>query len=367
MKHFHDWKGATALAGFDPLNIAHPVSTKRGSGYVRDGFVTFDQATMDSAGAFLIGELERLDPMVHLPLAAVTWHRDLDLRTDVQIGDEQSSYSLTTFGQSGGATANGINWSSKEVTTISRTTLDIGKIVNNLPLVTYELSYTIPELKSAEQTGRPIDTQMLAGMNLKHQMDCDQVAYIGDSTLLNPAGVATGGLVNHSLVTNTANVAAGASASMAWTTKTPDEILIDFNEMLLSVWAASGYSVPPTHVLVAPGPFGYITTTPITVGGTGVAETIWSWVKKKNILTAQTGMELEIVAVKWLDHTARGVTYDRMVAYVKKEEYVRFPVVPLQSVQPQPRGIWISVPYYGRIGAVEVVYPELVAYRDGIG
>ncbi len=31
--------------------------------------ITFDQATVDSSGAFLIGELERLDQTLNLPLA----------------------------------------------------------------------------------------------------------------------------------------------------------------------------------------------------------------------------------------------------------------------------------------------------------
>ncbi len=33
--------------------------------------ITFDQATVDSSGAFLIGELERLDQTLNLPLVGV--------------------------------------------------------------------------------------------------------------------------------------------------------------------------------------------------------------------------------------------------------------------------------------------------------
>ena len=37
--------------------------------------ITFDQATVDSSGAFLIGELERLDQTLNLPLVGYTWTR----------------------------------------------------------------------------------------------------------------------------------------------------------------------------------------------------------------------------------------------------------------------------------------------------
>ena len=42
--------------------------------------ITFDQATVDSSGAFLIGELERLDQALNLPLVGYTWTRDIHLR-----------------------------------------------------------------------------------------------------------------------------------------------------------------------------------------------------------------------------------------------------------------------------------------------
>ncbi len=347
-------KGSTALS---PSSRAGALAQ-----YTRDNFQTFDQATIDSAGAFLVGELERLDPMIHMPLVATTWTRDIDLRTDVQIGDESCSFTRSTFGMTGTPSPSGINWASKDQTAIPRTQLDIGKFQTPLGLMTYEVAYTIPELKSAELTGRPIDSQMLTGMNLKHQMDIDQLVYVGDTT------VGTTGLVNSdSTITNVANVAAGAGGGLTWGSKSPDEILADVNELLISVWAATGYSVPPNKLLIAPGPYGYITSQPITIGGVGAGmETIYSFLMRKNVMTAEKGVDLDIKAVKWLQGSYRSVATDRMFAYIQQTQYVRFPMVPLQPVQPQPRGIWIAVPYYGKAGAVEWVYTEVAAARDGI-
>jgi len=332
--------------------------------YLRDAFQTFDQATIDSAGAFLVGELERLDPMIHEPLVDMTWDRDIDLRTDVTMGDETSSYTTSTFASTGGASPSGISWAGKETTTIPRILVDIDKKVNPLTLWTETVSYTITELLSAQQLGRPIDTQMLAGLNLKHQMDTDQMVYVGDPT------ISATGLINAALVINTGNVAAGAAGSLPWLTKTPDEITADFNELLVSVWAATGYKAPPKNVLIAPNPFGYIATTKVSEAGN---ISIMDYVKQNNVFTAQKNIELEIYPVKWLDKAnlngpgGAAATYDRMAAYTRYEPYVRYPMVPLQAMQPQYQGIWINVPYYGRLGRVETVYPETIGYRDGIG
>lgn len=62
---------------------------------------TFDRRTIDSSGAFLVGELERLDKTLHAPLSSVTWGRDIDLREDVTIADESSSFTLSNYAASG--------------------------------------------------------------------------------------------------------------------------------------------------------------------------------------------------------------------------------------------------------------------------
>lgn len=69
--------------------------------------MTFDQATVDSSGAFLIHELERLDQTLNLPLTSQTWSRDIQLREDVSIADEISSFTNTTFAAAGTPNANG--------------------------------------------------------------------------------------------------------------------------------------------------------------------------------------------------------------------------------------------------------------------
>jgi len=109
--------------------------------------ITFDQATVDSSGAFLIGELERLDQTLNLPLVGYTWTRDIQLREDVSIADDISSWTNTSFGAAGtGANPNGKNWVGKDSTAIAGVNVDIGKDGNPLNLWGMELGWTVVEL-----------------------------------------------------------------------------------------------------------------------------------------------------------------------------------------------------------------------------
>lgn len=330
---------------------------------IHDADQVYDQQFIDSAGAFLVGELERLDPTMHMPLVDVTWWRDIDLRTDVSMGDETTSYTTSTFGSVGGAAPAGISWAGKETTTLPRAQVDIQKIKNDLTPWAHEVAYSVYDLASAMAAGRPIDSQMLMELRLKHNMDTDQMVYVGDS------GIGATGLLNSALMTNVANVANGVAGTPQWTTKTPDEILNDFNEMLVSAWAASGYAVAPNKVLIAPVPFGYLTSRLIGIAG---SSSILTYVSENNIMTAQRKIQLSILPCKWLDKAningpgGSAATYDRMIAYTQRPDFVRFPMVPLQTMAPQFRSLWIAVPYFGKLGRVELVYPETIAARDGI-
>ena len=136
--------------------------------------MTYDRMTIDSTGQFAINELERLDLTLHMPLANVTWGRDIQLREDVSMGDELSSFTNSRFASAGGASPNGKPWVGADTTTVKGIALDIGKTSSNLTLIAYELGWTIPELISAQQVGRPFDSQKFEGMKLYHNMNIDE-------------------------------------------------------------------------------------------------------------------------------------------------------------------------------------------------
>lgn len=320
------------------------------------GGMTFDRQTVDATGAFLTSELERLDPAVHEPLVAVSWSRDIDLREDVTIADEVSSFTNSTFAAAGGITPNGKSWIGKNSNQIAGMALDIGKTGQPLRLWGEELSYTIPELESAMKLGRPIDTQKLDGIQLKHQMDIDEMVYIGDTTLNVP------GLLNSTAVT-AANVVNGASTHPQWATKTADEMLADVNTLLNRVWAASGWAVMPTELRLPPTEYSLLVSTKVSDAGN---ISVLEFLRNNSLSNATNGRPLNIQPVKWLIGRGAGNT-DRMFAYTKDKKRVRYPMTPMQRTQVEYRSIWQATTYFCRLGQVEFVYPETLGYADGIG
>jgi hypothetical protein len=327
-------------------------------------FQTHDGKTVDSTGAFLVGELERLDLTLHEPLAAVTWGRDIDLREDVTIADEVSSFTLSTFASAGGlgtgnSVGNGKAWIGKTTDQIGGVGLDIGKIPHPLRPWGLEIKYTILELESAAKLGRPIDQQKFEALQLKHQMDIDEQVYIGDSTMGDT------GLLNDGSVTPT-NVAAGASGSTLWSAKSPDEILADVNSALSTVWANSAWAVVPSRILIPPTQFGYISTAKVSQAGN---VSILKYILENNLLATTGRGKLEIYPLKWCIGSATGGTVgtagtDRMVVYTKDKNRVRYPMTLLQRTPVQYDSIYHKCTYFCRLGVMETVYPETMGYFD---
>ncbi|WP_186067996.1 DUF2184 domain-containing protein [Burkholderia gladioli] len=330
----------------------------------QDQQYTYDQATVDSTGAFLIGQLERLDQTLNEPLVEFTWSRDIEIRTDVSAADEIASFTNSAFAMSGGINPAGLNWISNEGNALAGPSVDIGKTPQPMRLWGAEVKYTVPELVKSQKLGLPIDAQKVEGMNLKRNMDLDQLVYVGDSTL----GFA--GLVNApvSAIGSIQNVANGAKGTPQWTTKTADEILADVNENLTSAWAASGWKVFPNRLMLPPEQYGYITTAKVSDAGN---QSILSYVLENNIST-KSGTKLEILPLKWLIGSGSGGTQgqlntvDRMVAYNKDKKYVQYPMTDLQRTPLEYRSLFQITTYWARFGQVEFRYGTTLAYRDGI-
>lgn len=349
--------------------LQHPYQTRMQVRDAANGNMVERVVTYDSTGAFLVGELERLDYTTHEPLVDVEYTRDVDMRTDVTIADELSSYTYSQFASAGGLGAgNGIRtgkaWISKEATQISSINVDIAKVAQPLRVWGLEAKYDILELESAARVGRPIDVQKINDLQLKHEMDVDEQVYVGD------ANFGDTGLFNAAGVANVSNLPNGAAASPLWSTKTPQEILADVSALIMSVWTASGFKAMPNRIMLPPAQYGYLATQIISSGAGNIS--ILKFLLDNNVLNASGRGRLEILPSKWLIGAGVGGTIgtpgtvDRMVAYSKDYRFVRYPMTALQRTPIQYDGMWHKMIYFCRLGVLEIPYTITFGYRDGL-
>lgn len=300
-----------------------------------------DSASIASTGAFLVGELERLDPQLYEPLSDFTWGRDIDLREDVTIADDVTSFILSNYTGGFGGAGSGKSWISDGTSTPAKVSVSAEKVSTPLTPWGMDVSYTVFELQKAMQAGRPIDVQKFDAMRMKFQLDIDTQVYLGDEA------VGVTGLLNSDAKVAKENVGKFSDATK------PNEVLDFFNHILNNAWKATQFIRIPTDILVSPALFSKLASTQLPNTNMNLLE----FVKANNLATAN-GNSLNIKPVKWLHDRAR------IVAYTKARDVVRFPMVQLQSMPVQYRNYVQSVPYYGALGGVEFVRPEMVYYGD---
>lgn len=317
----------------------------------RDQHMTFDQRTIDSTGAFFVNQLEVLDPTIYEPLVDFTYSRDIEFRTDVTAADDFSSFALSGFA-AGGINPTGKNWIGNNSTSIASAELDLEKVRTDLSNWGMEVSFTVAELEKAMKLGKSIDTQKFEMLQLKYNMDLDEQTYVGD------AGKGQAGLLNNSAVSS-ANAPNGN-----WTPTTdPDNMIADVNEVLNRAWQNSGYKLAPTNLLLPPTAFSALVTTKVSEAGN---MSVFEYLKQFSLSAAKNGKPLVINPVKWGNSGQANASHTTMCAYSNDKRRVRLPMVPLMRTPPQYRGFWQAVTYWGKIGAVEFVYPETVAYSLGV-
>ena len=309
----------------------------------------FTDAEISSTGAFLVGELERLDQELYAPLADFTWSRDIDLREDVTIADEVTSFMLANYaGGFGSIGGSGKSWIKGMDTTPARVSVETSKVTTPLTPWGMEVSYSIFELQKAMQVGRPIDVQKYDAMKFKHQLDIDQQVYMGDE------GIGVKGLLNNDAVVAKSNL-----GSVNVKTMSAEGAVNLFNTVLESSWKATQYIRIPDTILIPPALFAALASKQLP----NVDKNVLEYVLQNNIAVSNGG-KLTIRPVKWLNDSSINSGNGRLVAYTKARDVVRFPLVQLQSMAPQFRDFMQSVPYYGALGGVEFVRPEMVYYGD---
>lgn len=331
-----------------------PVAPQRGA----SGILTMDASAVSSGLAFLESELEKLDPLLREPLTATTYPRDIEIESGGGWIEATSAFNVS-YGVTGGE-ADGVGGVQNN---IRRIQADLSKDLYKVLPYEVSMSIKIQDQLRGAVTGRSIEQIYDDGIRLDYDKYMDINTYIGQKAY------GTEGLLNSSLITAASVANDGTGSSTLWKNKTPEQILRDIDDAILSAWAASGYdnSAIPNHILVDPENFAYLNRTVFAANGATAPVSLLNYLLDNNIAKAK-GVDLFIGECKFCVGAGVGST-NRMVAYVNQRRFVGMDVpVPLGRVMTQPNIQTASYDslYMANVGQVKIHYTEPFIYRDGI-
>ena len=305
--------------------------------------------------AFLIKELERVDPKILEPLTGIDWPRDMPVITGGGLLEAIASIDVT-YASSGGDEDNLFFEATNNIPVIQA---DMTKQAARTFNFAEYMIFTWMEQEKMWNIGRDPETFLNKGIRLHCDKAIDRNVYRGFNR------VSSTGLTNNPDITRTtAAPHTPGQSDTQWTFKTADEILSDINTVISAVWTANDCASDalPNHILVPPDQFGQLVTRKVA---DDASKSILTYVEENN-LAAKQGHELKISPCKWCKAAGSDAT-DRMVVYTNSVDRICFNITqPLTRLETEKGDMRIKIPYFCQFSEVRFLYPSTVRYMDGI-
>lgn len=233
--------------------------------------------------------------------------------------------------------------------------VDVAYADKSFPVMNGNIGYDYnqEELRRTAFLRRPINERKLAAAVEGFRRHMNDVGLYGETA----SGIT--GLFNN------ANVPQGNAPVGAWQTgpKTPAQILSDINTLILNIWQNTAYNDQVTDIVIAPGAYAYIASTPRSDNSD---KTILQYIKENNVAKVERGQDINFVPGFGLDNAGTGGTR-RMMGYVKSDTRLVMHVpLALRFLAPQLIGLSVQVPGEYKYSGVEFRYPKSAYYMDGI-
>lgn len=211
--------------------------------------------------------------------------------------------------------------------------------------------YGLEEISQAQMLGINLPADDAAAARRAYEEMVDGVLLRGDSTKNFQ------GLINNSAVT------AVTAPTGNWAAATPDQIIADFNAMLMPTYAGTMYTSIADTVLL---PFERLQVLAQKLIP-NTTEILLSFLLRQNVYTQTTGKPLTIRGIYGLLTAGAGSTA-RAVAYVKDPSVLKAHIPMPHRFLPvyQAGPIRWEVPGIFRLGGLDIRKPQSVRYLDGI-
>lgn len=210
--------------------------------------------------------------------------------------------------------------------------------------------YSKNEIMQASQTGMALSRERAISCKRSIDEKQDDIIWNGDTTY-NIQGFLDYPGVSEYTTPN------GVGGDTEWTTKTPDEIIDDMNNLVTTVISTTNGVEAPDTMIMPIDQFRLIATTRM---GDGSDETILSFFLKTNGVIKMVDWVVELAGA------GTGST-DRVMVYTKSPDYVRVEVPKMYREEPPlQKGMEFEIVAEQRTAGVLVYYPLSIAYMDNV-
>lgn len=224
--------------------------------------------------------------------------------------------------------------------------------------------YNIEELGIAQALGVPLQGDKAMAARRAYQ------EFMWNVTLFGSTVKGMEGLANLSAATSGLAPADGTGSVTTWfdaggtATKTPQQIVRDFNGMLTGIYTGSLTTEQADTVLLPYRTLSYLAATPFSANSD---TTLLEWLLANNVRTLTTGQRPMVKGVLGLETAGAGGTA-RAIAYRNSEDVAALHLpAPHRFEAPRPKGTFgFIVPGWFRTGGVELRRTYAFRYLDGI-
>jgi hypothetical protein len=255
-------------------------------------------------------------------------------------------------------------WYSGGAKDIAKADVTMDRVQANVHMASIGYSYDLEEVGQAQLLDMSLSASKAVAARRAYNEFMWNVVQVGDTA----KGLT--GLINQSGVTSGLAPADGTGSVTTWfdangnATKTPTQLLRDFNNALIGVFTGTNTVEMADTVLLPFTTLSYMAATPMSATN---SETILSFIERTNLYRQRTGQNLDIRGVLGLDTAGAGSTR-RMVVYANREDVVKTLLPMPHRFMPvfQDGPIHFEVPGLFRTGGVDVLRPSAFRYLDGI-
>jgi hypothetical protein len=320
------------------------------------GITRVTDAAIANGGALLTAELEKKDTLLREPLTSVTYARDIPVKTGGGWVEFISALNID-YGVTGGSGDGTVGAAGSNTPPVIQANIDKDLFKTHVFQIVMRIMFV--DMQRQAITGRSLDRMLQDGIRLAYDKHMDQNVYLGLPKYQ------TSGLINHPDA-QAQMVAVGVSTNTEWSTKAPEEILTDINDMIQVGWENAEYDLAgmPNHILLPYSQYSYIATQKVS---DAAEKTILSFLEENNMAT-KNGKNLVIAGCRYCAGAGASGT-DRAVCYVNDDRFIAVEeLVPLARTMTQPNidAVAYDSVYMANLSEVEVFYPQVINYFDGI-